>query len=329
MTSILYLGGTGTISAASVRRSLERGHDVTILNRGSGRRPVPDGVRRLVADVRDREAVRAAVGGTPFDVVADFLSFVPEHVEDMLDVFEGRTGQYLFVSSASAYEKPPSHVPVTEHTPLVNPFWQYSRDKIACEMLLMEAHALRGLPVTIIRPSHTYDRQMLPTMGRWTDIARMRAGAPVIVHGDGTTQWTITHADDVAVAVTGLVGQPAAIGEAFTVTGDHAPTWNRIYGWLADAAGVDEPDLVHVTSDAIARIEPRLGPTLLGDKAHSMVFDNSKVRALVPEFETTVTFDVGARGILEYFDATPEAQVVDADLDAVFDRMAAYARAAG
>lgn len=325
MTSILYIGGTGTISAASVRRSLERGHEVTILTRGTGRRPVPDGVRELVADVRDAEAVRAAVGQEEFDVVADFLSFVPEHVESLLGVVEGRTGQYLFVSSASAYQKPPEHVPVTEQTPLENPFWQYSRDKIACEELLAAAARDRGLPVTVIRPSHTYDRRMIPTMGRWTDIARMRAGKPVIVHGDGTTQWTITHADDVAVAVTGLMGHPAAIGEDFTVTGDHAPTWNRIYGWLADAAGVADPDIVHVTSDAIARIHPDLGPTLLGDKAHSMVFDNAKVRALVPEFATTVTFDEGARGILEHFDGHPEARTVDEDLDAAFDRMAAHA----
>ncbi|WP_248151313.1 NAD-dependent epimerase/dehydratase family protein [Microbacterium aoyamense] len=329
MTSILYIGGTGIISAASVRRSLERGHEVTVLNRGTERRPVPDGVRVLVADVRDPAAVREAVRGSEFDVVADFLSFVPEHVQNMLGVFEGSTGQYLFVSSASAYEKPPSGLPVTERTPLVNPFWQYSRDKIACEDLLFAAHAARGLPVTVIRPSHTYDRQAIPTIGHWTDIARMRAGKPVIVHGDGTTQWTITHADDVAVAVTGLVGNPAAIGEAFTVTGDHAPTWNQIYGWLAGAAGVAEPDLVHVTSDAIAAFRPELGPTLLGDKAHSMVFDNSKVRALVPEFATTVTFDEGARGILEHYDGHPDAQIVDGEIDAAFDRMAAYARSAG
>ena len=329
MTSILYIGGTGTISAASVRRSLERGHDVTVLNRGTGRRPVPGGVRELVADVRDPEAVRAVVGDSAFDVVADFLSFVPEQVENMLGVFEGRTSQYVFVSSASAYEKPPSHMPVTEGTPLVNPFWQYSRDKIACEDLLMAAHRDRGLPVTIIRPSHTYDSLTIPTMGGWTDIARMRAGKPVIVHGDGTTQWTITHADDVAVAVAGLLGLPAAIGQAFTVTGTHAPTWDVIYRWLARAAGVEEPDLVHVTSDAIAAFAPDLGPSLLGDKAHSMVFDNSKVRAFVPEFATTVTFDRGARGIVEHYDAHPDAQRVNADLDAAMDRMAAYARAAG
>lgn len=328
MTSILYIGGTGTISAASVRRSLERGDDVTVLNRGTARRPLPEGVRTLTADVRDADALRHAVDGLEFDVVADFLSFVPDHVTANLGVFEGRTGQYIFVSSASAYQKPPAQLPVTERTPMVNPFWQYSRDKIECEDLLFAAHRERGLPVTIVRPSHTYDERMLPTMGGWTDIARMREGRPVIVHGDGTTQWTITHADDVAVAFAGLAGHPGAIGEAFTITGSHAPTWNRIYGWLAEAAGVPEPDLVHVASDTIAASSPELGPTLLGDKAHSMVFDNAKVKALVPEFETTVTFDEGARRIIAHHDAHPEDQRVDADLDAVFDRLARHARTA-
>lgn len=327
MTSVLYIGGTGTISAATVRRSLERGHDVTILNRGMSRRPVPEGVREIVADVRDGEALRAAVAGSDFDVVADFLSFLPEHIERMFDTFEGRTGQYILVSSASAYQKPPLHIPVTERTPLSNPYWQYSRDKIACERALEEARSATGLPFTIVRPSHTYDRQMIPTMGGWTDIARMRAGRPVIVHGDGTTQWTITHADDVAVGITGLMGNPAAIGEDFTVTGDHAPTWNRTYEWLAQAAGVESAPVIHVTSDAIARACPRIGDSLLGDKSHSMVFDNTKLRALVPEFTTTVTFDEGARQILEYFDAHPLAQRVDAELDAAFDRMAAAALA--
>ena len=329
MTSVLYIGGTGTISAACVRRSLERGHEVTVLNRGTGRKALPDGVRTLEADVRDAASVRAAVGNEEFDVVTDVVAFTPDHVRTDLDLFEGRTGQYVFISSASAYEKPPRTLPVTEATPLRNPFWQYSRNKIACEGMLDAARRDHGFPVTIVRPSHTYDERLLPTMGGWTDIARMRAGRPVIVHGDGTSLWTITHADDFAVAFTGLLGNPAAIGEAFTITGTHAPTWNQIYGWLAEAAGVAEPDLVHIASDTIAAFAPDLGPTLLGDKAHSMLFDSSKVAALVPEFRTTITFDEGARRILAHYDAHPEAQRTDADLDALFDRMAAHARSAG
>ncbi|WP_194411135.1 SDR family oxidoreductase [Microbacterium cremeum] len=329
MASILYIGGTGTISAACVRRSLARGHEVAVLNRGGARRPLPPQVRLIQADIRDPAGVRAALAGERFDVVAEFLAFTPEHVGADLELFEGRTGQYVFVSSASAYEKPPRRLPVTESTPLRNPFWQYSRDKIACEDVLVAAHRERGLPVTIVRPSHTYDERLLPTLGGWTDIARMRDGRPVIVHGDGTSLWTITHSDDFAVAFTGLLGNPAAIGEAFTITGSHAPTWNQIYGWLADAAGVASPDLVHVASETIAAFEPGLGPGLLGDKAHSMVFDNAKVTTLVPEFRTTITFDEGARRILAYYDGHPDAQRADADLDAVFDRIAAHARAAG
>jgi nucleoside-diphosphate-sugar epimerase len=218
---------------------------------------------------------------------------------------------------------------VTESTPLRNPFWQYSRDKIACEDLLVAAYRDGGVPVTIVRPSHTYDERLLPTLGGWTDIARMRAGRPVVVHGDGTSLWTITHSDDFAVGFTGLLANPAAIGESFTITGSHAPTWNQIYGWLADAAGVSEPDLVHVASETIAAFEPELGPGLLGDKAHSVVFDTSKITALVPEFRPTITFDEGARRIIEYYDAHPDAQRADAGLDALFDRIVAHARAAG
>jgi nucleoside-diphosphate-sugar epimerase len=326
---VLYIGGTGTISAACVRRSVEAGDEVTVLNRGSARRPLPDGVREIVADVRDAAAVKEATQDAEYDVVAEFLAFTSEHVQQDVDLFEGRTGQYVFISSASAYEKPPRSLPVTESTPLRNPFWQYSRDKIACEDLLVAAHRDRGLPITIIRPSHTYDERMIPTIGGWTDIARMRAGKPVVIHGDGTSLWTLTHADDFAVAFTGLLANPAAIGDAFTITGSHAPTWNRIYGWLADAAGVAEPDFVHVASDTIAAFAPELGPTLIGDKAHSVIFDTTKVTALVPEFRTTITFDEGARRILAHYDAHPEAQRVDEDRDALFDRIAAFARSAG
>ena len=329
MASILYIGGTGTISAACVRRSIAHGHEVTVLNRGSGRRPLPADVRSIHADVRDAEAVAAAVGGAEYDVVADFLSFTPEHVAAGIRTFEGRTGQFVFISSASAYEKPPRRLPVTESTPLRNPFWQYSRDKIACEDILVAAHRERGLPVTIVRPSHTYDERLLPTLGGWTDIARMRQGRPVIIHGDGTSLWTITHSDDFAVAFTGLLGNPQAIGDSFTITGSHAPTWNQIYRWLADAAGVAEPDFVHVASDTIAAFAPDLGPGLIGDKSHSMVFDNAKVVALVPEFRTTITFDEGARRILAHYDAHPKEQSVNPDHDALFDRIAAHARIAG
>jgi nucleoside-diphosphate-sugar epimerase len=324
--SILFIGGSGVISASSVHLAVAQGHQVTVLNRGrSSSRDLPDEVETLVGDATDHAAVAAAIGDREFDTVAQFRAFTPDHVAADIDLFSGRTGQYVFISSASAYQKPPSRLPVTESTPLRNPFWQYSRDKIAGEDLLVAAYRDTGFPATIVRPSHTYDKTLLPTLGHWTDVVRMRAGKPVVVHGDGTTQWTLTHADDFAVAFVGLLGHPAAIGDDFTITGTHAPTWNQIYTWLGRAAGV-EPELVHVASETIAQVAPDLGPGLVGDKAHSMVFDCSKVAALVPEFSTTTTYDQAAHEQIAWFDAHPEAQQQDAELDAIFDRLVKGAR---
>ncbi|MGN6446937.1 NAD-dependent epimerase/dehydratase family protein [Amnibacterium sp.] len=322
---ILFLGGTGVISTASVRLAARRGHRVTVLNRGRSGKELPDGVESLVGDVSDPASVDAAVAGRSFDVVAQFRAFTTDTVQGDIDRFRGRVGQYVFISSASAYQKPPASIPVTESTPLKNPFWQYSRDKIACEDLLVAADRDGDLPMTIVRPSHTYDDSLLPTMGGWTDIARMCAGKPVVVHGDGTTPWTLTHSDDFAVGFVGLLGRPEALGNAYTITGESAPTWNQVYTWLGRAAGVDEPQLVHVASDRIAREVPELGPGLVGDKAHAMLFDTTKLRRLVPEFTTTVPYAEGARRQLAWYDAHPEAQVVDEQLDAAFDRLAALA----
>ncbi|GAB2450729.1 NAD-dependent epimerase/dehydratase family protein [Xylanimonas ulmi] len=325
--SILFIGGSGVISHASVARAVERGHRVTVLNRGrSSQRPLPDGIETLVADATDHDAVDAALAGREFDVVAQFRAFTPDHVARDVARFTGRTGQYVFISSASAYQKPPARMPVTESTPLVNPFWQYSRDKIAGEDVLVRALREHGFPATIVRPSHTYDRTLIPTTGAWTDVARMRAGKPVVVHGDGTTQWTLTHTRDFAVGFVGLLGNPLAVGDTFQIMGTHAPTWNQIYTWLAAAAGVREPELVHVASETIARVLPEDAAGLLGDKAHSMVFDCAKVRALVPEFATTITYDEAAFEQVAWYDAHPQAQQVDAAQDAAFDRLVAHAR---
>lgn len=324
---VLFIGGGGVISAPCVRLAVAGGYRVTVLNRGrSTVRRLPAEVEALVADAGDPAAVAGAVGDREFDAVAQFQAYTPGQVAADLATFEGRVGQYVFVSSASAYQKPPSRLPVTESTPLRNPYWQYSRDKIACEDVLVAAYRDRGFPATIVRPSHTYDASLLPTTGGWTDVARMRAGKPAVVHGDGTTQWTLTHADDFAVAFVGLFGQPTAIGEDFTITGSHAPTWNQIYGWLGQAAGV-EPELVHVASETIALVAPDLGPGLVGDKAHSMVFDCSKVAALVPGFRTTITYDRAAHEQIAWYEEHPQAQVVDPALDAAFDRLVAGARA--
>ncbi|GAB3393860.1 SDR family oxidoreductase [Humibacter soli] len=323
---LLFLGGTGTVSASCVRQAVRDGHDVTVVNRGTGRRPLPEGVRRVVADIRDKESIVRSLRRCHFDAVADFLSFTPDDVRSTLDCVEGMLDQYVFVSSASAYEKPPKRLPITESTPLRNPYSPYAQNKIACEDHVMGALRDRGLPATIVRPSHTYDEQLPPTIGRWTDIARMRMGLPIVVPGDGTTLWTITHADDFAVGFVALLGNPAAVGEVYQITGDHAPTWNRIYRWLAEAAGVTEPVVVHVASETLIAFQPELEAKLLGDKAHSMVFDNTKIRSVAPQFRPSVTFDVGARQIVEYFDTLPESDRIDQALDALFDAVIEHVR---
>jgi nucleoside-diphosphate-sugar epimerase len=317
--SVLFIGGTGVISSACSREALARGWSVTLLNRGgSTTHQAPEGAEVLHADVRDAKSVRSALGDREFDVVADFLSFTPEHVQQQLDQFTDRTGQYVFISSASAYQTPPGRLPVTESTPLRNPFWAYSRAKIACEDLLVRAYRERNLPMTIVRPSHTYDHTLPPFHGGWTVVERMRRGQEVVVHGDGTSLWTITHHEDFARAFVGLLGRQLALGEAFHITSDEAPTWNRIYADLAEAAGV-EPRLVHVASDAIAAVDPDFGASLLGDKSNSMVFDNSKIRSLVPGWCARVPFRQGAQEIVDWHDADPARRRVDARLDALYD----------
>lgn len=324
---ILCIGGTGVISTAVVDRALAHGYAVTILNRGSSSERPPDSRAELIkADIRNPGEVRAALGGRTFDVVVDFVAFTPDHVATDIELFTGRTGQYVFISSASAYQKPPAALPIRESTPLRNPYWQYSRDKIACEDLLVSEYRERGFPITIVRPSHTYDHTKIALAGGWTAIARMRAGRPVLVHGDGTSLWTLTHSTDFAKAFVGLLGLPQAIGDSFTITSDEFLPWNRIYQLFAEAAGVPEPELVHVASETIAAGIPDLGPQLLGDKSHSVIFDNSKVKALVPDFTCTTPFFLGAREVVAWHDADPARQQIDAELDAAFDRIIASAR---
>jgi nucleoside-diphosphate-sugar epimerase len=323
---ILVIGGTGIISSAVTRLAVERGHDVTVLNRGSSAtRPLPEGAEVVQADVRDPASVREALGRREFDSVVDWVAFTPEHVRTDLELFRDRTGQYVFISSASAYQTPPERLPVTESTPLRNPFWQYSRDKIACEELLVGAYRETGFPVTVVRPSHTYDRTSVPLDGGWTAVERMRQGREVVVHGDGTSLWTLTHHEDFARGFVPLLGDPRALGEAFHITSDDVLTWNQVVRALGAAAGV-EPRIVHVPSDAIAAVDPDWGAGLLGDKAHSMVFDTTKLRRVVPEFTTTIRFEQGAREIVAWHDADPARRTVDARLDAVMDDLVARFR---
>ena len=323
--SVLFIGGTGTISAACVAEAVGLGFDVSVVNRGrSSLRPVPEGVELLRADLDDPDALATAVAGREFDVVADFLTFTPQRLQHNVDLFEGRVGQYVFISSASAYAKPVASLPIRESTPLRNPYWRYSRDKIACEDILVQRYRDNAFPATIVRPSHTYDQFAVPIEGGWTQLARMRRGRPAVVHGDGTSLWTLTHASDFAFMFAGLLARPAAIGESYHITGDEVLTWDAIFTTLAHAAGV-EPTLVHVASDTIARIVPEWGPGLVGDKAHSVVFDNTKVRALRPGFAQRVPFARGAEQILAAHDAHPDLQVFDAALDARLDELLTHA----
>lgn len=324
--SILFIGGTGVISAAAAQRAAALGHRLTILNRGRSTRPVPEGVETLSADVRDASAVREALAGREFDAVADFITYTPDQAKASLDLFAGRTGQYVFISSASAYQKPPTRLPIRESTPLKNPFWQYSRDKIACEELLFQAYREQDFPLTVIRPSHTYDRTKIAMVGGWTDIHRMRAGVPVMVHGDGTSLWTLTHSKDFAKAFVGLLGRPQAVGESYTITSDEYLPWNQIYQLFARAAGVPEPELVHVASETIAAHSEELGPNLLGDRSHSVIFDNTKIKSLVPDYCATIPFADGAREIVDWYDHNPDLQVVDQTFMDLSDRLTGWAR---
>jgi nucleoside-diphosphate-sugar epimerase len=318
---VLFIGGSGTISSACSRLAVERGIELFVLNRGStSHRPLPSEATVLHGDIRDRESVTKALGELEFDAVVDWVAFQPEHVRAGIDLFGGRTGQYVFISSASAYQTPPARLPIVESTPLRNPFWQYSRDKIACEDVLTAAYRNTGFPVTIVRPSHTYDRTTIPLHRGWTVLDRMRNGKEVVVHGDGTSLWTLTHHVDFAKGFVPLLANPRVIGDVFHITSDDVLTWNQIAETLAAAAGV-EARIVHVPSEAIAAADPQWGAGLLGDKAHSMVFDNSKLRSVVPSYAATIPFQQGAREIVAWHDEDPSRRNVDARLDALMDEL--------
>jgi nucleoside-diphosphate-sugar epimerase len=319
---VLFIGGSGIISSACAREAVSSGIELTVLNRGqTSERPVPPGVRVLRADARDAGSVRDAVKDLEFDSVVDWVAFTPEHVRTDLEVFRGRTGQYVFISTASAYQKPPSRLPITESTPLRNPFWQYSRDKIACEDLLVAEYRESGFPVTIVRPSHTYDASKTVLERGWTLLGRMIAGKPVIVHGDGTSLWTVTHNTDFARGFVPLLGHPKTFGEAFHITSDDFLTWDAIAHALGAALHVT-PRIVHVPSEVIAVADPEWGVGLVGDKAHSVIFDNSKLRTIVPGWHARVPFESGAREIAEWHLADPARQVVNPGLDALMDKLA-------
>ena len=324
---VLFVGGTGIISSGVAQLAIERGIELVILSRGRSRSfEVPRGAVALAGDIRaDPDGVTRLLQDHRFDAVVDWVAFTPEHIEQDLRIFTGRTRQFVFISSASAYQKPPSHYLITESTPLVNPRWQYSRDKIACEERLMRAFREDGFPVTIVRPSLTYGLSQIPLvlgswLHPWTMIDRMRRGVPVIVPGDGTSLWTVTWSGDFAIGLVGLLGREHAVGHAFHITSDEVLTWDAIYTEAAHAAGV-EPRIVHIASDWIAARHPAFEGTLLGDKAHSAVFDNAKIKRFVPDFVCTVPWAAGVRRSLAWFEQDPARRTIDATHNAVLDAL--------
>jgi nucleoside-diphosphate-sugar epimerase len=319
----LFIGGTGNISLACTRRALEKNVEVIHLNRGTRPEKAPHGVTTLRADIRNADEVRRALGGMRFDSVIQWLGYLPEHVEADIARFRDRTAQYVFISSASAYRKPLPHPVITESTPLGNPFWEYSQNKIACERLLERAWEDSRFPYTVVRPSHTYDDGWIPTCfgsRDYTVARRILDGKEIVVPGDGQSLWTLTHASDFARGFIGLLGNPTAIGQAFHITSDESLTWETIHQTIGLALGAS-PRIVHVPSDFVARVCPERGKSLLGDKAHSAIFDNSKIKRYVPEFLATMPFAEGIRRSLAWLDAHPESKKVDAVIDGEYEKV--------
>ena len=325
----LIIGGTGTISSAVTELLIEKGWEVYVLNRGTGRKELPKTVKQITVNIDDEAAVSEKLAGLHFDSVCEFIGFVPAQLERDYRLFKGKTEQYIFISSASAYHKPArSHI-ITEGTTLANPHWEYSRNKIACEECLMKLYREEGFPVTIVRPSHTYDERNIPVgahgkNGSWQVIKRIMEGKPVIVQGDGSSLWTLTHNTDFAVGFVGLMGNPHAIGEAFHITSDESLTWNQIYETIAGALGV-QLKAYHVASDLLAEVGKQYDfeGGLLGDKSVTVVFDNSKLKRIVPEYNAVVSFKEGVRKALDYILAHPECQAEDEEFDEWCDKLIA------
>jgi len=330
---VLFIGGTGIISTASTQLAAERGIDLTLATRGRRSAKLPESVKTLTLDMDDAVGAAQALASHQFDVVVDWIAFTPEQIERDLKLFRGRTDQYIFISSASAYQKPSRHYLITESTPLANPFWQYSRDKIACEDRLMRAYREEDFPITIVRPSLTYgETQVTLAINSWeksyTAVDRMRRGKKVIVPGDGSSLWVITHNTDFAKGLVGLLGSPQAIGHAFHITSDEVMTWDQYYTIVAEAAGVDA-EIIHMPTDFIGACFPDKLGGLKGDKAVSVVFDNTKIKRFVPGFCATVPFAEGIRRTLAWFDADPARRQIDDAANERWDKLiAAYQQGA-
>ena len=326
---VLFIGGTGNISVSASNLAVAKGIDLYLVNRGQQQVGI-EGAQSLVADITQPEQVRIALADHQFDVVVNWIAYVEEDIERDLDLFRGRCGQYIFISSASAYQKPLTHPIITESTPMANPYWQYSRDKISCENRLMRAYREEGFPITIVRPSHTYDSRFPIAVGNWASYVipqRMLAGKPIVVHGDGTSLWTLTHADDFAKGFVGLLGHLQAIGHAFHITSDYVLTWNQVYEHIGEALGV-QPTLVHIPSEFIAKVDAGIGAGLIGDKMWSVIFDNSKIKRFVPDYVATIPFHEGIRRTVSWFQADEGRMHVRSEDDAQIERiLAAYQHA--
>ena len=329
------IGGTGTISSAITRQLAASENELWLLNRGSRKNEVPNNVKQIIADIDDEAEVLHQIGETQFDAVCEFIGFLPSQVERDIRLFKGRTRQYVYISSASAYNKPAANHVITEGTTLANPYWEYSRNKIACEALLLKEYRENGFPITIIRPSHTYCERAVPVSvhglkGSWQVLKRMMEGKQVLVHGDGSSLWTLTWNEDFARGFIGLLGNPKAIGEAFQIMSDEQLTWNQIYECVAKALNVT-PKLYHIASDFLAATSPKewdFTGNLLGDKAVTVVFDCTKLKRAVPGFQAATRFDEGVRRCVAYILAHPELQEEDPEFDAWCDRVIAAQEAA-
>ncbi|MBD3241693.1 MAG: NAD-dependent epimerase/dehydratase family protein [Chitinivibrionales bacterium] len=327
---VLFIGGTGNISTSVSRLAVERGHELYLLNRGNRDIDIP-GAKSITADINEPDKVRKALGDLRFDTVVNWIAFAPSDIERDIELFTGRTDQYIFISSASVYQKPATTHIITESTPLVNPHWEYSRNKIACEDRLMLELRERGFPITIVRPSLTYGDQLIPlVINSWnksyTAVDRIKRGKKVIVPGDGNSLWTITHSDDFAKGFVGLLGNQRAIGHAFHITSDEVLTWNQIYNEVGRAVGV-EPKIVHIASDTIAKFYPWEEGSLHGDKAVSAVFDNAKIKSFVPDFTATITWAEGMRRAIAWYEAEPGRIQIDDESNASWDKtIEAYER---
>jgi nucleoside-diphosphate-sugar epimerase len=320
-TKVLFLGGAGMIGSAAAAEAVQRGIDITVVTRSEPTRSLPAEVRQLRGDVRDLDALTAIVGDEQYDSVVNWVGFAPNHLDGHAELFREHSDQYVFISTCSVYGRPVPQLPITESSPRRQPVFGYAKEKIECELLLEAAYREDGLPLTIVRPFHTYDRTTIPILSGWTAIERMRAGLPTVVHGDGTSLWTLMHSSDFARAFVPLLGNSHAIGESVNVVSGDILSWDQIHSALATAAGVRTPTLVHRSSESIAMEYPGWGDVLEHDFRHSMLFDTGKLARLVPGFAPRVSFAEGAREILEYHDADAGRQHSDPELAAAFDRL--------